>query len=150
MNIPCSLYWLLCCLVAVVGEWIASGFSLVLYVSPEFPWEYSVCGTCSWCSLCVFVSIFSIVLGLVYVLFVRSILEESATVWHSSPTEENTSDLKRVQKSDNSARTIQKIWKWLGPDWTTDSEMKKKAAVPGLCQEMCKKQKNSTYVSNEQ
>ena len=29
----------------------------------------------------------------------RSILEQSATVWHSSLTEENKSDLERVQKS---------------------------------------------------
>ena len=35
----------------------------------------------------------------IYVLFVRSILEQSATVWHSSMSEENTSDLERVQKS---------------------------------------------------
>ena len=35
----------------------------------------------------------------VYILFVRSILEQSATVWHSSLTEENVNDLERVQKS---------------------------------------------------
>ena len=35
----------------------------------------------------------------IYVLFVRSILEQSATVWHSSITAENSSDLERVQKS---------------------------------------------------
>ena len=35
----------------------------------------------------------------VYVLFVRSLLEQSATVWHSSLTEENSDDLERVQKS---------------------------------------------------
>ena len=35
----------------------------------------------------------------VYFLFVRSLLEQSATVWHSSLTEENISDLERVQKS---------------------------------------------------
>ena len=35
----------------------------------------------------------------IYVLFVRSILEQSATVWHSSLTEENKADLERVQKS---------------------------------------------------
>ena len=32
-------------------------------------------------------------------LFVRSHLEQSATVWHSSLTVENSSDLERVQKS---------------------------------------------------
>ena len=35
----------------------------------------------------------------VYFLFVRSLLEQSATVWHSSLTEENINDLERVQKS---------------------------------------------------
>ena len=34
-----------------------------------------------------------------YILFVRSILEQSCTVWHSSLTERNTNDLERVQKS---------------------------------------------------
>ena len=38
-------------------------------------------------------------LKIVYVLFVRSILEQSATVWHSSLTQENKEDLERVQKS---------------------------------------------------
>ena len=35
----------------------------------------------------------------IYILFIRSLLEQSATVWHSSLTEENSSDLERVQKS---------------------------------------------------
>ena len=35
----------------------------------------------------------------VYFLFVRSFLEPSATVWHSSLTEENINDLERVHKS---------------------------------------------------
>ena len=35
----------------------------------------------------------------IYILFIRSILEQSATVWHSSITEENKSDLERIQKS---------------------------------------------------
>ena len=35
----------------------------------------------------------------IYILFVRSILEQSATVWHSSVTVENENDLERVQKS---------------------------------------------------
>ena len=34
-----------------------------------------------------------------YVLFVRSILEKYAVVWHSSLSEENKRDLERVQKS---------------------------------------------------
>ena len=35
----------------------------------------------------------------IYFLFVRSLLEQSATVWHSSLTQENIDDLERVQKS---------------------------------------------------
>ena len=35
----------------------------------------------------------------IYFLFVRSLLEQSATVWHSSLTQENSNDLERVQKS---------------------------------------------------
>ena len=38
-------------------------------------------------------------LKLIYILFVRSILEQSATVWHSSLSQENANDLERVQKS---------------------------------------------------
>ena len=35
----------------------------------------------------------------IYFLFVRSILEQSSSVWHSSLTQENIDDLERVQKS---------------------------------------------------
>ena len=35
----------------------------------------------------------------IYILFVRSQLEQSAVVWHSSLTQENITDLERVQKS---------------------------------------------------
>ena len=35
----------------------------------------------------------------IYTLFVRSLLEQSATVWHSLLTEENKNDLERVQKT---------------------------------------------------
>ena len=38
-------------------------------------------------------------LKIIYVLFIRSILEQSATVWHSSLSKENIDDLERVQKS---------------------------------------------------
>ena len=34
----------------------------------------------------------------IYVSFVRSLLEQSCTVWHSSLTDENRNDLERVQK----------------------------------------------------
>ena len=35
----------------------------------------------------------------VYISFIRSLLEQSATVWHSSLSNENSEDLERVQKS---------------------------------------------------
>ena len=35
----------------------------------------------------------------IYILFIRSLLEQSATVWHSSLTENNVSDLERIQKT---------------------------------------------------
>ena len=35
----------------------------------------------------------------IYILYIRSILEQSATVWHSSLSQENIDDLERVQKS---------------------------------------------------
>ena len=35
----------------------------------------------------------------VYILFIRSMLEQSAVVWHSSLTEDNRNDLERVQRS---------------------------------------------------
>ena len=38
-------------------------------------------------------------LKIIYVLFIRSLLEQSATVWHSSLSQENIDDLERVQKS---------------------------------------------------
>ena len=34
----------------------------------------------------------------IYILFVRSVLEQSAVVWHSSLTVENSNDLERIQK----------------------------------------------------
>ena len=42
----------------------------------------------------------------VYKLYIRSILEQSCTVWHSTLTEENRTDLERVQK--NATRNILK------------------------------------------
>ena len=35
----------------------------------------------------------------IYILFIRSILEQSAVVWHSSLSQENSEDLERVQKT---------------------------------------------------
>ena len=35
----------------------------------------------------------------IYVLYIRSVLEQSCTVWHSSLTSENSSDLERIQKN---------------------------------------------------
>ena len=36
---------------------------------------------------------------LIYILYIRSILEQSAVVWHSGLTQENRTDIERVQKS---------------------------------------------------
>ena len=35
----------------------------------------------------------------IYILYIRSLLEQSCTVWHSGLTEENSQDLERIQKS---------------------------------------------------
>ena len=35
---------------------------------------------------------------LIYILYIRSILEQSCVVWHSSLTDENSDDLERIQK----------------------------------------------------
>ena len=35
----------------------------------------------------------------IYILYIRSVLEQSAVVWHSSLTQQNIEDLDRVQKS---------------------------------------------------
>ena len=35
----------------------------------------------------------------IYVLFIRSLLEQSCTVWHSGLTVQNTEDLERIQKT---------------------------------------------------
>ena len=37
-------------------------------------------------------------LKIIYILFIRSLLDQSATVWHSSLTDDDTNDLERVQK----------------------------------------------------
>ena len=42
----------------------------------------------------------------IYILYIRSILEQSSVIWHSSLTEENRADLERVQK--NALRNILK------------------------------------------
>ena len=61
----------------------------------------------------------------IYILFIRSILEQSATVWHSSITEENKSDLERIQKS--AVRIILK-----------GKHTYKRTPVLEFCKEMCK------------
>ena len=35
----------------------------------------------------------------IYILYIRSIFEQSYTVWHTSITQENSNDIERVQKS---------------------------------------------------
>ena len=42
----------------------------------------------------------------IYIAYIRSVLEQSAVVWHSSLTHENICDLERVQK--NALRIILK------------------------------------------
>ena len=37
----------------------------------------------------------------IYMLYIRSILEQSCAVWHSSLTQENAEDLERVHKAAN-------------------------------------------------
>ena len=41
----------------------------------------------------------------IYILFIRSILEQSCTVWHSSLTETNINGLERIQKSSTKKST---------------------------------------------
>ena len=50
----------------------------------------------------------------IYILYIRSVLEQSCTVWHSSLTEENSNNLERVQKA--AIRII------LGKKYTSDYE----------------------------
>ena len=50
----------------------------------------------------------------IYTSYIRSMLEQSCTVWHSSLTQENSEDLERVQKS--AVRII------LGVNYTTYEE----------------------------
>ena len=38
-------------------------------------------------------------LSTIYILYIRSVLEQSCQVWHSSLTFENLTDLERVQKN---------------------------------------------------
>ena len=75
---------------------------------------------------------------IIYFLFVRSHLEQSATVWHSSLTEENAADLERVHKS--------AVKKMLGDNYTITKTIKvkfitgcgkssrqEKTSLPKLC-----------------
>ena len=70
----------------------------------------------------------------IYVLYVRSILEQSSVVWHSSLTNENSEDLERVQKS--AVRII------LGKDFENYEDALVKADLESLenrREELCKK-----------
>ena len=62
----------------------------------------------------------------IYVLFVRSMLEQSAVVWHSSLTKENIDNLERVQK--NALRII------LKNEYNTYSKALKKLGMEKLCE----------------
>ena len=50
----------------------------------------------------------------IYILYIRSILEQSCVVWHSSLTVENGEDLERIQKA--AVKII------LGKQYTTNEE----------------------------
>ena len=62
----------------------------------------------------------------IYVLFVRSMLEQSAVLWHSSLTKENSEDLERVQKNafriilKNEYQTYKKALRKLGMEKLSD------------------------------
>ena len=70
----------------------------------------------------------------IYILFIRSILEQSATVWHSSLTQENTEDLERAQKSasklmlENSEMSYKTRLSWAG-----NPVFQKGNPMPKLC-----------------
>ena len=60
----------------------------------------------------------------IYILYIRSILEQSCVVWHSSLTDENEKDLERIQKS--AVRTI------LGKDFSNYDDALVKANLESL------------------
>ena len=62
-----------------------------------------------------------------YMLFVRSILEQSAPVWHSSITQQNSRSIERIKKS-----TVRLI---LGNNYTTYSQGLQKLNLQSL--ELC-------------
>ena len=70
-------------------------------------------------------------LKIIYFLFIRSILEQSAVIWHSSLSEENISDLERVQK--NALRII------LGKSYMSESYERslELAGIESLYQRRC-------------
>ena len=72
----------------------------------------------------------------VYILFVRSILEQSATVWHSGLTSENSNDIERVQKSASKIMLKDKYKgykKCLGKAGTRYLTKKKETIMPQFC-----------------
>ena len=81
----------------------------------------------------------------IYILFIRSMLEQSATVWHSSISQENIEDLERVQK--NALRIILQ-----NQYYSYQKALANRQATESLfefCQKMRKKSKNQSHVSIE-
>ena len=62
----------------------------------------------------------------IYILYIRSILEQSSVVWHTSLSEQNIQDMERVQKSaltlilNNKCKDYQKALNILGLDTLKD------------------------------
>ena len=89
----------------------------------------------------------------IYILYIRSILEQSCVVWHSSLTDENEKDLERIQKS--AVRII------LGKDFSNYDDALVKTNLESLkdrreelCINFAKKcleieEEEKTYVSNQ-
>ena len=84
-------------------------------------------------------------LKIIYFQYIRSILEQSCVVWHGSLTEENRSDLERIQK--NSLRIILKN-KYINyeqalNDLNIDTLENRRET---LCLKFAKKARNSPYI----
>ena len=88
----------------------------------------------------------------IYILYIRSILEQSCVVWHSSLTDENEKDLERIQKS--AVRII------LGKDFSNYEYALVKTNLESLKdrrEELCihfakkclKNEKKQRYISNQ-
>ena len=84
-------------------------------------------------------------LKIIYFQYIRSILEQSCVVWHASLTEENSSDLERIQK--NSLRNILKN-KYINYEQALDElnidTLEDRREI--LCLKFAMKAKNNPYI----